>query len=199
MKTKLLLLFLVATLNSFAQDRYETINIALQLVKSKTKIDGKDKRLLNLLENMYNETLQANEGQLSEATINMYKTFAEDPNLPNSHLFYLFNLYQEEIQNPEVTSDFQIGCMKLLSGEFVETYNTIPAIVLIYMGEALMAANMQDKAKTHFEMASGFYPDSVPIKVYNYILTDEGPAKENVRKSLLKKYPDHWMVKQMVK
>ncbi len=199
MKTKLALVFLIATLNSFAQDTYETINIALQLVKSKTKVDGKNKRVLLLLENMHNELLEADNGQLSEASLAEYKAFLDGDSLPNSHIFYLFNLYQEEIQDPEVTGDFQIGCMKLLSREFVETYNTIPAIVLVYMGEALMAANMGEKAKAHFEMASEFYPDSVPIKVYNYVLADEGGAKEKKKKALYKKYPNHWMVKEMVK
>ncbi len=199
MKKTLLYFFLLAAAITQAQGTYESLSAELESVKKKCRADGRDKGVYRLMESLQNELLEADNGQLSDETIAAYKTYANDPTLHNSHIFYLFQRYQDEAENPDVTSDFQLGCMKLLSAECISTYKAIPAIVLVYMGEALMAAGMDQKAGEHFEMALSHYPDSVPIKVYRYSLAPDGPAKENMKKHLLKKHPNHWMVKDMVK
>lgn len=199
MKKVFLCLLVLSAAMAQAQVTYESVPEGLKEAKAKCKADGNDTRALILMERMNEEVLEAGNPVLSEKTIALYKAFSEDPTLPNSHIFYLFNLYQNEITKADVTNDFQIGCMKLLSGECIATYKKIPAIVLIYMGEALMRAGMEDKAREHFSTAASYYPKSLPIKVYNFLLMAHGDEKEKIKKELLKKHASHWMVKDMVK
>ena len=84
--------------------------------------------------------------------------------------------------------------MKSLSGECLSLYKSIPVIVCIYMGEALLNAGMTDLARDHFKMSLEFYPNSIPLLVYNYKLEKDKNSKDQQLKKLKKKYGKHWMV-----
>lgn len=192
--------------NSFGQQTkvFDSINNELKKIKSKCKIKSSNKKILNLFDDYYSEMMQADNGNLSQKTISEYREFQNNQNIPNWHIFYLFNIYQNHITeslklNKQTNSDFQISVMKILSGELLETYKTIPPLILIYMGEALMSGNRNELAKNHFKMSLEFYSKSIPIKVYYFLLLKEGTEKERLYKELKTENPNHWMVIEKLK
>ena len=192
--------------NSFGQQTkvFDSISNELKKIKSECKIESNNKKILNLFNDFYFEMMQAENGNLSQNTISEYNDFQNNRNIPNWHIFYLFNIYQNHITesiklNKETNSDFQISVMKILSGELLETYKTLPPLILIYMGEALMSGNRNETARNHFKMSLEFYPKSIPIKVYNYLLLEDVIEKEKVYKELKTKNPNHWMVIEKLK
>ena len=192
--------------NSLGQQAkvFDSISNELKKIKSECKIKSSNKKILNLFDDFYSEMMQADNGNLSQNTITEYSEFQKNRNIPNWHIFYLFNIYQNHITesvklNKKTNSDFQISVMKILSGELLETYKTIPPLILIYMGEALMSGNRNELAKNHFKMSLEFYPKSIPIKVYYYLLLEDGTEKEKLYKVLKTENPYHWMVIEKLK
>src|SRR5690606_13807037 len=86
-----------------------------------------------------------------------------------------------------------VPLMKQLADECALVYNIIPAIVCIYLGEALLSAGMTDEGKDHFKKSLQNHPNSIPLQVYNYRLIDDPNTKKEELKKLKKKYPGHWM------
>jgi hypothetical protein len=171
-------------------------------VKSKTKIVATDKTILTVLDKMYEQTMQANDGQLDEKTVRKYQQFQTDTTLANRHIALLFDTYQTIItetaaKGEKAPADICVPLMKTLAGECVSLYNNIPAIVCIYMGEALQSAGMTDDARKHFKMSLQFYPNSIPLLVYNYRLEQDQTKKKEQLADLKKKYSKHWMVKDL--
>jgi len=201
MKKIFFLLILIISFKITGQEQvsYDSIKNELTKIKLYSKIKNNNKRVLKLLDNLYYETMQSNDGYPSEKTISELKEFQKNQNIPNWHIFYLFNIYQNHITesqklNTQTNANFQIGVMKLLSGELIETYNTIPPIILIYMGEALLSGNKIDLARNHFKMSFEFFPKSIPIKVYCYLLSNDNKEKEKLYRELKKENSNHWMV-----
>ena len=192
--------------NSFGQQTrvFDSISKELKKIKSECTIKSNNKKILNLFNDFYSEMMQADNGNLSQNTISEYTDFQNNRNLPNWHIFYLFNIYQNHITesvklNKETNSDFQISVMKILSGELLETYKTIPPLILIYMGEALISGNKNEMARNHFKMSLEFFPKSIPVKVYNYLLLTAGIEKEKLYNELKKENSNHWMVIEKLK
>ena len=188
--------------NSILSNTSEFFYLPLWTVKSKTKIVTTDKTILSILDKMYEQTMQANDGQLDEKTIRKYQQFQTDTTLANRHIALLFDTYQTIItetaaKGEKAPADICVPLMKSLAGECVSLYNNIPAIVCIYMGEALQSAGMIDDARKHFKMSLQFYPNSIPLLVYNYRLEQDPTKKKEQLADLKKKYSKHWMVKDL--
>jgi len=172
------------------------------VVKNKTKIISSDKTAIQLLDTLYEKMLQKNATQLDKGTMQMYNQYQRDTALANRHILLLFDNYQMIISEtsykgePE-PAEICIPLMKSLSGECLSLYNNIPAIVCIYMGEALQNAALVDEAKRHFEMSLNFYPNSIPLKVYNYHYEQDLIKKEKKLIDLKNNHPEHWMVKEL--
>lgn len=201
MKIKLLFIILFLSFNLHSQKSvYDSLKVELNIFKKNVKIDKSDLSIYELLNNFYHENLQTNKG-LSNSTLKTYREFSESDSLKNKSILFLFNKYQYHIsktatigKNPD--PEFQIAVMKLLAGECVEIFDSIPAIVLIYMGEALMSNQLNEKALEHFEISYKFYPDSIPIMIYLVLLDEKKHSK--VKKKLLRKHKKHWMVQKMI-
>ncbi|MEO5891678.1 MAG: hypothetical protein ABIQ31_15630 [Ferruginibacter sp.] len=188
--------------NSILGKPFEFFLLPLFTIKNKTKIASSDKTVLSLLDKFYDITMQANEGQLDEKTIRQYQQFQTDTTLANRHIILLFDSYQTLItktaaKGQNAPAELCVPLMKSLSGECLLIYNRIPAIVCIYMGEALQSAGMVDKAREHFKMSLQFYPNSIPLLVYNYRLEQDPTKKKEQLADLKKKYLKHWMVKDL--
>lgn len=169
------------------------------VVKRNTQVVPSDKKVLVLLDKLYQKTLQANEAELDEATIKEYQQYQTNTTLANRHLVLLFDNYQTIItetsaQGGIAPAKICIPLMKSLSGECLLLYNTIPAVVCIYMGEALQSAGMTDQAREHFKTSLQFYPDSIPLMVYNYKLEQDPVRRKEQLAALKKKHAKHWMV-----
>lgn len=202
----LLLFFLLLPIGLHAQqqDVYDNLVAEVQKMKATTKVDKNDRRILEFLNKIYMEVLQADHGSLSKGTIDEIKAFQNDCSLANRHIFILFHRYQSLIEagqsKPEESDpNLQLALMKVLSGELIDLYDEIPPIILIYMGEAQLNAGYREHAKTHFTQSLFFYPDSVPLKVYKYLLTDNESEKRRLFEELTEKHPNHWMVKRNLK
>jgi hypothetical protein len=202
-KTKAPNIFLFDTEgNSILSNTSEFFYLPLWTVKNKTKIVSTDKTILNVLDKLYEQTMQANDGQLDEKTIRKYQQYQTDTTLANRHIALLFDTYQTIItetaaKGEKVPADICVPLIKSLVGECVSLYNNIPVIVCIYMGEALQSAGMTDKAREHFRMSLQLYPNSIPLLVYNYRLEQDPTKKKEQLTDLKKKYSKHWMVKDL--
>ena len=188
--------------NSILSNTSEFFYLPTWTVKNKAKIIATDKTILNVLDKMYEQTMQANDGQLDEKIIRKYQQFQTDTTLANRHIALLFDTYQTIItetaaKGEKAPADICVPLMKTLAGECVSLYNNIPAIVCIYMGEALQSAGMTDEARKHFKMSLEFYSNSIPLLVYNYRLEQDPTRKKEQFADLKKKYSKHWMVKDL--
>ena len=188
--------------NSILSNTSELFYLPLWVVKNKTKIVSADKTILTVLNKMYEQLMQANDGQLDEKTIKKYQQFKTNATLANRHIALLFDTYQTIItetaaKGEKPPSDICVPLMKSLAGECVSLYNNIPAIVCIYMGEALQSAGMTDEARKHFKMSLQFYPNSIPLLVYNYRLEQDPTKKKEELTELKRKYSKHWMIKDL--
>ena len=188
--------------NSILGKTSEYFLLPLWTVKKNTQVVSSDKTILSLLDKMYEKTLQANVFELDEATIKEYQQYQTNTTLANRHIALLFDNYQTIItqtaaKGEQAPSDLCIPLMKSLSGECISLYNSIPAIVCIYMGEALQSAGLTDKAREHFKISLQFYPNSIPLLVYNYRLEQDPTQKKEQLKDLKRKYGKHWMVKDL--
>ena len=122
--------------------------------------------------------------------------------MANRHIALLFDNYQTIInetsaKGQKAPADICIPLMKSLSTECLSLYNRIPVIVCIYMGEALQSGGMKDEAREQFKMSLEFYPNSIPLLVYNYRLEEDPSKQKEMLKELKAKYPEHWMVKDL--
>jgi len=188
--------------NSILSNTSEFFVLPLWTVKNKTKIVSSDKTILSLLDKLYQKTLQANELELDEKTMKQYQNYQTDTTLSNRHIALLFDTYQTIItetaaKGEKAPAEICVPLMKSLSGECLSLYNSIPAMVCIYMGEALQSAGMIDKAREHFKMSLQFYPNSIPLLVYNYRLEQDLTKQKEQLADLKKKYSKHWMVKDL--
>ncbi|MFY0645001.1 MAG: hypothetical protein JXR19_11085 [Bacteroidia bacterium] len=188
--------------NSILDKSSDFFLLPLWTVKNKTKIISSDKTILELLDKMYEETLQANDLELDEKTIIEYKKYQTDTTLANRHIALLFDNYQTIIteaaaKGEKAPAEICVPLMKSLAGECVSLYNNIPVIVCVYMGEALQSAGMIDNAREHFIMSLQFYPNSIPLQVYNYQLEQDQAKKKKQLADLKRKYPKHWMIKNL--
>lgn len=204
-KTLLLLLVLLATRTVIAQSNsaFDSMSVEFNKVKAASIVDKNDKAILKLLNKMHDESLQADEGNLSQQTMAEYQSYKTNKQLKNQHVFYLFDAYQNEVTRTEFNKtrnnkNLRIAIMKILSGELIALYHDIPPIVLVYMGEALMNSQQKETAREHFKMSLEFYPKSIPLKMYNYLLAEDSSKKERLYKELTKKHKNHWMVKQFL-
>jgi hypothetical protein len=171
-------------------------------LKRNANINSSDRTIVSVLDDLYQTTMQANDGQPDEKTIQKYQQFQTDITVANRHIALLFDTYQMVItetaaKGQKPPADICVPLMKNLAGECIKLYDQIPAIVCVYMGEALQSAGMTNEARTHFQTALQFYPNSVPLQVYNYRLEQDTDKQKQMLTQLKKKHSKHWMVKDL--
>jgi hypothetical protein len=188
--------------NSILNSTSDLFLLPLWTVKRNAKIIASDKTILSVLDKLYEKTLQANELVLDKETIKEYQQYQTDTGLANRHIALLFDNYQTLItetaaKGEKPPADICIPLMKSLAGECLSLYNSIPVIVCINMGEALQSDGMINEAREYFKMSAQFYPNSIPLLVYNYQLELDPEKKKEQLAELKRKYPKHWMVKDL--
>ncbi len=202
MKFRIFLIIFLTTCSVFSQiqDVVVATEEEYKELKSKTIIDSSDTRILKLLDNLFNESLQSDENSITEETVNLYKMFNEAGNIPNEHLFFLFTTYQyfvsEATRNPKLSNpDLQLWLINTLSEEMDTLFGVIPKMVAIYKGESLLATGQKSEAIKHFAKFIAIYPNAIPIKVYRFQLESDFTKKEIMYNELKTKHTNHWMVK----
>jgi len=205
MKLKIILLFILINCSLHSQTNNELVNeVAKEYkdYKKKSVIDTTDKRIITLLDNLFNESLQSDENKISEETIDLYKKFYSIDSLPNWHLFFLFSNYQtfisEATHNPALANpDLQLWLIKTLSSEIESIFGYVPVMVAIYQGEAFLATGRKEAAIAHFSKYGRIYPNAIPIKVYRFQIESEFDIKEKLYDDLKTNHSTHWMVKNL--
>jgi hypothetical protein len=194
---KLFFLLLVFTgLNISAQTAVAAKEV-FEKIKKESKIDGNDKTIYHLLDAFYDETLQAENGEMTEGIIAKTQKLAADPDTKNLHILMLFLMYQQHISQTAAVgkkpnAGFQMATINLLKDELRSIYGKIPAIIYVYQYEALESMSKKEEAGAAAAEGLKEYPDSVPLKVYTYLSTNN----EAIKNDLLKNHANHWMVKQ---
>jgi hypothetical protein len=196
MKKLILIFFLFINLSLFAQNQ-RSIKDIFQELKQQSKIDTSDKTVYNLMTQFYEKSLQAEQDEMAPEDIQQIERLISDPNTKNLHILMLFLMYQKHISQTAAIGkasdpDFQIEAMNILESETKEVFGKIPTIVYIYKAEALESGNRKEEAKNVVTQGLKEYPDSVPLKVYHYLNTNNATIKND----LIKNHPNHWMVKQ---
>ncbi len=194
------ILTLLLTLSFFmgkAQSANEGYRNTMADIKSKSKIDKNDKVALQLITDFYNEVLQSDKGELEKNTMERVANFMKADDSKNKHLLTIFLMYQQHISQTaakglQPNAAFQVEAMNTLEKEFQELYGVIPTIIYIYKSEALSSAGKIAEAKAHVNKGLTVYPNSVPLKVYFY----NGTKDIAIKKELIAKHPNHWLVKQ---
>jgi hypothetical protein len=186
--------------NSILGKQIDYFLLPIWIVKNKTKISSSDTTIVSLLDKLYNEMLQPDDYELNEATVKKYGQYRTDTSLANRHIALLFDSYQTIITNvtenkEKYPAEILVPLMGKLADECTRLYHKIPVIICIYMGETLLNAGMEQKAREHFKMAIQIYPNSIPLQVYDYKLEQDAAKKQEKLNQLKKKHPKHWMVK----
>ena len=184
--------------SAYTQSSIEkTLDSTLSRLKNTSTTDASDTRIFDLLQNFYNEALQADNGDLSQETVQNVNNYVSDTKTKNRHLLMLFLMYQQHIsqsaaKGKKPDSEYQVACTKLLEKEMNAVYSKVPTIVYIYKAEALQSHGKIEEAKATIVSALKVYPDSVPLKVYRYLDTQD----EQIKNDLIKNHSGHWLVKQ---
>jgi hypothetical protein len=88
--------------NSVLSDTSDIFLLPLWTVKNRTRIDSTDKAVLNVLERLYETTMQADDGHPDEETLGRYRQFQSDTSLANRHIALLFDNYQTIISETRI-------------------------------------------------------------------------------------------------
>ena len=181
-----------------AQSRAENfVDSTVNKLKTQSKTDNNDFRVFSILESFYNEALQSDEGELSQTTVQKINGYAKDGRIKNKHLLTLFLMYQDHISQTAArgkrpNTEYQLACIQRLETEMHNVYQKVPAIVYIYLAEALQSAGRVDEAKALIASSLEKVPNSIPLKVYKYLDSKD----EELKKDLVLNHSKHWMVRQ---
>lgn len=203
MKIVFFLVFFLFGLTAIAQNDtlIQQVKTDLLEFKKKQSIDASDNIVRSLLNDLYEETLQSDNGTCSQTTLRRFQLISSDSSFVNGSILFLFNKYQAYITESSLNENakspqFQLDLIKLLADECVLIYEEIPTIVVVYMAESLMASGYIQKTINHIDYALQLYPNSIPLKVYKYLLNPD--EYTYLKKQLLREHPNHWMVKEYI-
>ena len=176
----------------------EYINTVIVDSKNTNPVDAKDLTMKNLFDQFYNEVLQDESGQISEDLLNKITVMVESLSTKNMQLMNLLLVFQDYInevsENPSsLNSEFQLKIVEAMENEFINLKQDVPAIIYVYKIEALQTNEKFDESDKLIEVALKKFPNSVPIKAYKFLATED----ENVKNDLIKNDTNHWFVKQL--
>jgi hypothetical protein len=190
---KLTIIILFFSCCAFAQPNEARIS----QMREGVKIDNQDKTVFNLLEEFYLQGLQSDSGELPQDMPKKINKIYQNKKTKNRHLLVMFMAYQDHISQTAAVgkrpnAKFQVELITDLAYEFKNIFNKIPAIVYIYQVEALDTSGQKEKAATTVDEGLAEYPNSVPLKVYKFLISKD----EAIKTDLINNHPNHWMVKQ---
>lgn len=176
----------------------EYINAVIIESKNTYPVDPKDLTMKNIFDQFYNEVLQNDSGQISEDLLNKIALMVESPSTKNMQIMNLLLVFQDYIndvsENPTALNpEFQLKIVNAIENEFIILKQDIPALVYVYKIEALQTNDKFDESDKLIEVSLQKFPNSVPIKTYKYLATED----ENVKNDLVKNHSNHWFVKQL--
>ena len=195
MKKLILLFSLFVSISLFSQQS-EDDQIIAQLTENAI-VDKTDKTILKLLDDFYDQALQSDKGELNTEIQDRIKKLYNDKQSKNMQILTMFLVYQEHINETAAVgkpadTNFQMKLLTRLENDLQGTYGKIPIIIYIYKAEALNSMGNRKESARIVSTTLNKFPDSIPLKVYQFMETKEPAIKED----LLKNHANHWMVKQ---
>ena len=188
--------------NSILELKSEFFILPAWVIKNKKNINSNDKKIFSLFDKFYLKTMQADDLELDKKTIEEYQNYQTDIKLSNRHLALLFDSYQTIItetsaKGRKAPANVCIPLIESLKKECLNLYDSIPTIVCIYLGEAYQNAGKIMEAREIFNKSLLSYPNAIPLLVYNCQFELNPIKKKEKLDTLKKKYPKHWMVKDL--
>lgn len=174
----------------FGQYSPEQLDSIVSEWKKETTTDKNDRKVYELLNELYNQVLQSDKGELNSDMPGRINDFFTDRNSKNTHILSLFLFYQDYFAQPSYDPVYQLRLLTKLEKEIKEIYGEIPVIIYVYKVEALDSNHFQ--SRDVIEEGLKKYPDSVPLKVYSYLSTKD----ESLKMDLIQHHSRHWMVQQ---
>lgn len=192
MKKFIIIIFFIS-FKVFSQPNEERIN----QFRSETKIDNQDKAIFNLLDEFYAQALQSDLVELNTDIPKKIDKLYQNRKTKNRHLLLMFMAYQNHISQTAAVgkkpnTKFQVELMTDIAYEFKNIFNKIPVLIYIYKFEALDTSGQNEEAVKVLNEGLTEYPDSIPLKVYNFLISKD----EIIKTDLITNHSNHWMVKQ---
>lgn len=176
----------------------EYLDTVITETKAQYPIDPKDQTVKNLFDEFYNEVLQSDSGELSEELVTKITDLVENPDAKNMHILSLLLIFQDYLNeasenNMLINPEFQLKLVEALEKEFKNLHQEVPILIFVYKIEALQNSERFDEADFLTNQAFIKFPESVSIKVFQYLATND----ENIKNDLIKNHGNHWFVKQL--
>lgn len=176
------------------------VNSLVSEVKKDSPIDASDSNAWDLLEQVYQVTLQQDQGDLEKTDfVKNLNAFLDNPKSKNTYLTIL-HLYYNEVFRKEISSEnpdynFLVDLVVAMKNEYNFVYKKEPVMITILHAEMLQSAGKKDESKE--VVAKGFkaHPESIPLQVYTAINTNN----DKMKAELVKNHPNHWMIIQFLK
>lgn len=194
---RLISILLVLTFNTSIGQEIEEFNKVVNNVIASSLIDSKDLTAWELLNDFYEEALQSDSGMTSEKTYQRLDAFLKNEKSFNKHLIMLFIAYQDYVGETARSglppdSKFQIFLINKTEEEIQKVYGRVPVVILIYKSEAYNSDKQHEMAARIVSVGLKEHPNSIPLKVYEYLNTKSTEIKQD----LIKNHSEHWMIKE---
>lgn len=193
----LLTILLTVLLHTVQSQDLAMIQQAIEMAIQSSKINTEDKTALVLVNDLYEGFLQDDLGMGSQELFNRMDNFLKNPNSYNKHLITLVVAYQDYVEQVTAAgmkpdNKIQLFLIDKAEEEYQKLYGKVPTLVFIYKAEAYNADKQYVKADQIIAEGLKIYPNSIPLKVYYFLSTED----ESVKKDLIENHSNHWMVKQ---
>ncbi|MDA3812031.1 MAG: hypothetical protein PF518_17065 [Spirochaetaceae bacterium] len=160
-------------------------------------IDRNENNLLSILDQAF-EQYNSNENPFESGShlklVNEIVKAIADSDYPNRDLYYaLFSYYLFGKNYPWEA----VQAMDYLSRNYYDRFNNFHPLFYLHSTESLIDAGYTEEAKKLAYDLADLRPDFIPGQVYLYQLEGNPEKKQQMLNDLKKKYPDHWIIKNL--
>jgi hypothetical protein len=169
----------------------------------KSPTNAKDTTARYILNSIYQSTMQADQNDYADSAIaNLMNKYRMKESLPDRNIIYLFDSYRRitldaSKQNQKPPAELCLFIADELSKACLNAFGKVPVIAVVYKGEALLNSSLYSSAREHFKTWLTYYPNSIPLQVYDCKMEPDKAEKAKKKSTLLKAHPNHWMMKEL--
>lgn len=149
--------------------------------------------------NFYYETYNSNQGPIGynitlKKGVEILNKAASTTTMSNRDLFLAFNFY---IYCNQEYKESSLECIKKIDNEVIKRFKKRHLLPILYTLESLINLGDFEEAKLYLNLLLTLDPNYIPALVYDYNLEDDKEIAKLKLEKLKKKYPNHWIVKQL--
>lgn len=189
MKYILILVLALSTSTLYSENKVQDISVNIP------KRDSTDKTC-QILFNSFFESLESDVGLIESKITNSISNFFKyqaDSKIANRQLMTLLQNYMDS------QSDAQASLLwiQLLNEEYKNIYGKENPLLILFMGESLIKAGMDNEAYNYFIKFHNQFPDSTMALAYVLITEKNNALAEKWLIDLKVYHPNHWIVKDL--